>query len=378
MAPETTPVAVVGAGPAGLAACIALGRRGVRAVALERSDSVAAAWRARPDCLRLNSSRAISRIDQARLPRSAGTFASRDAFVAHLERLADERRVAMRLRTCVDRVDRTEDGWELRTSSGPMHAGHVVVATGYAGEPWTPAWPGRDRFAGRLLHAAEYREPGPFRGTDVLVVGPGSSGMEIAHDMAVGGAARVRLAVRTPPNILLRLPGDRAVLALLRLPPRVADRIGLALRRLTIGDLAAYGLPVPEEGPFSRNRRLGVAPAVVDREVIAAIRSRRIEVVAGVAALDDTAVLLDDGSRIQPDTVISATGYRTGLEPLVGHLGVLDRHGGPRVTGGREALPGLRFVGYVPQPGILPRMGAEARRAAQEIALSAARPGPAR
>ena len=58
--------------------------------------------------------------------------------------------------------------------------------------------------------------------------------------------------------------------------------------------------------------------------------------------------------------MIAATGYRTGLEPLVGHLGVLDDHGVPRVTDG-EAAPGLRFVGFVPRPALLHAVGREAR-----------------
>ena len=370
MSSATTSVTVVGAGPAGLATSIALQGEGIQAVAVERADAVAAAWRTRPDRLRLNSSRAISRIDRSRLPRSAGTFPSRDRFIAHLERVAADHRVPVRHGVDVQRIEPDGGGWRLRTSAGDLRSEHVVVATGYARDPWTPAWPGRERYRGRMLHAARYREPRAFRDEDVLVVGAGSSGMEIAHDLLTGGAARVRLAVRTPPNILLRLPGDRTVLALLRLPPRVADRAARALRRVTVGDLSAHGLPVPDEGPFSRSRRLGVAPAVVDRPVLHAVRAGRIEVVAGVRGLDETGVLLDDDSRIEPDTVICATGFRPGLEPLVGHLGVLDGRGVPRVTGGREALPGLRFVGYVPLPGILPRMRTEACRAAREVALT--------
>jgi cation diffusion facilitator CzcD-associated flavoprotein CzcO len=365
---ERTTVAVIGAGPAGLGTCAALGRAGVRAVVLERADAIAAAWRGRPDCLRLNSSRAVSRVDRAPLPRTAGTFPSRDAFVAYLERLAVQRAVDVRLGTRADRVDPDEDGWVLRTSAGDLHAGHVVVATGYASEPVTPAWRGIERYQGRLLHAAGYREPGPFRGSDVLVVGAGSSGMEIAHDLAAGGAERVRLAVRTPPNVLLRLPGDQAVVALMHVPPRVADGVARLMRRLTVGDLAAHGLPAPDEGPFARTRRLGVGPSVVDRDVVRAIRAGRIEIVPEVRGVDASGVRLGDGSRIEPDTVVCATGFRPSLEPLVGHLGVLDERGLPRASGGREARPGLRFVGCRGTSGLLPTMRPETRRAAREIA----------
>lgn len=65
--------------------------------------------------------------------------------------------------------------------------------------------------------------------------------------------------------------------------------------------------------------------------------------------------------------MIAATGYRTGLEPMVGHLAVLDERGNPRVRSG-EAGPGLRFIGYIPRPGQIGRMGNEAATAADGIA----------
>ena len=72
--------------------------------------------------------------------------------------------------------------------------------------------------------------------------------------------------------------------------------------------------------------------------------------------------------------MIAATGYRSGLEPVVGHLGVLDGHGVPRALRG-EAAPGLRFVGYDPRPAQLRFGGREAERAAKAIARSRSRRG---
>jgi hypothetical protein len=145
------------------------------------------------------------------------------------------------------------------------------------------------------------------------------------------------------------------------------------VRRLEVGDLTEYGLPVPEEGPLRRLTRLGVAPAIVDKEVIQAIKDRRIEIVAGVESMHDDAVELSDGSRIEPEAVIAATGYRCGLEPVVGHLGVLDDHGVPLQPDGAEAAPGLRFIGYLPRPGHIGLMAKEATRAAEAIAAAASR-----
>jgi cation diffusion facilitator CzcD-associated flavoprotein CzcO len=207
----------------------------------------------------------------------------------------------------------------------------------------------------------------------VLVVGPGCSGMEIAHDLAEGGASKVWLSARTPPNIVLRegpggLPGDMIAVVLLHLPPRFGDAVARFARKQDLGDLTEYGLPVPEEGIMSRLRRTGQAPAIVDTEVIDSIRAGRIEVVPGVESLDERGVQLARGSRVDPEIVICATGYHRVLQPLVGHLGVLDEREVPRVLGARPAAPGLRFIGYVPRPGGIGYAGKEARRAARAIA----------
>jgi cation diffusion facilitator CzcD-associated flavoprotein CzcO len=347
----------------------------MRPVVLEQADAIGAAWRGRYDRLRLNTSRLTSRLPGAHYARGTGLFASRDAFVAYLERYAERHRIDVRLATRVQRIDRDDGVWRLRTSGADMRAEHVIVATGYAQEPCLPPWAERDVFRPRLLHSAAYRNAEPFRGRDVLVAGSGCSGMEIAYDLAEGGARRVWMAVRTPPNIVLRslggLPGDPIAVTLLRLPPRLADAQDRVVRRLVLGDLSPYGLPCPEEGTFARFHRLGVAPTVVDREVVEAIKDRRIEIVPGVRALDATGVELADGARVEPDAIIAATGYSCGLEPLVGHLGVLDERGVPRTVGGGEAAPGLRFIGYVPVPGQIHRVTVEARRAARAIARPA-------
>jgi cation diffusion facilitator CzcD-associated flavoprotein CzcO len=372
-------VVVVGAGPAGLASAAELGRRGVPALVIEQADAVGNSWRRRYDRLRLNSSRPFSKLPRARYARGTGIFPARDDVVRYLENYTARNRIDVRLGTRLTRIDSDSGGWLLRTSTGDVRADQVIVASGYDHTPFLPDWEGRDRFPGPLLHSAEYRNPEAFRDRDVLVVGPGCSGMEIAYDLTQGGASRVRLSVRTPPNIIVRSPvGPLFARAMLNLPPEKADRMMSRIRKKEIGDLTAYGLPEPEEGVFSRLRRLSVAPAIVDKEMIQAIRDRRIEVVAGVDALDETAVKLADGARIDPDAVIAATGYSCGLEPVAGHLGVLNERGVPRAVLGEPAAPGLRFIGYLPRPAHLGLLGAEARRAAKAIVreLSGSRATP--
>ena len=370
---STYDVVVVGAGAAGLSAALALKDLGVRPLVLERAGDVGSSWRRRNDRLRLNSARPFSHLPDRPFPKGTPMFPTRDQLVAHLEHHSRERGLEFLFDADVERIERTQSGWAAILSGGVVRARQMVVATGYDHTPRIPDWSGRERFQGPLLHSAEYRNAQPFHDRKVLVVGAGSSGMEIAFELAEGGAAKVWLSARTPPNIFLRegpggLPGDVIAQVMLRLPVRLADAVGRFGRRMDIGDLSEYGLPVPEEGVFSRLRRLGVAPAIVDREVIDAVKARQVEVVGGVESLDATGVRLADGERIEPDAVISATGYRRGLEQLVGHLGVLGEGGLPHALGQRAAADGLRFVGYVPRPAMLGYAAKEAKRAARAIA----------
>jgi cation diffusion facilitator CzcD-associated flavoprotein CzcO len=366
-------VIIVGAGPAGIASAVSAKDAGLAPTVLDRADRVASSWRSRYDALTLNTWRRFSQLPGRPFPKGTPTFPSRDELIEYLEGHAREEGIELRLGIAVERIERVDGEWSVKTSAGDLRSAQVIVATGYENRPLVPEWPGRDGFAGELLHSSEYRNPGGFEGRRVLVVGPGSSGMEIAAELAEGGAGKVWLAVRTPPNIVGRqgpgpIPGDLIATAAWHLPTPIGDRIARFGRRMDFGDLSEYGLGVPDEGVFTRARREGKAPAIVDREVIEAIKDGRVEVVPAVESLDANGVTLADGSRIEPQAVISATGYRRALEPLVGHLGVLDERGVPEVVGHRAAAPGLRFIGYVPRPGGLGYMSKQARRAARAIA----------
>lgn len=359
---------VIGAGPAGLAAAASLSRAGVRVVVLERASSIGASWRGRYDGLRLNTNRWLSHLPGGRYPRGTPRFPSRDQVVTYLERYAEDQHLDVRLGTEARQVERIDGHWRVSCSGGDLEGHRVVVATGWESVPHIPDWPGRARFTGELIHAAAYRSPDRYRDRDVLVVGPGCTGAEIAFFVRQGGAARVRLAVRTAPHLVLRhwgIPVDLLGVIGQSLPARVSDPQARILRRLSIGDLSEHGLPRPPQGMLAGFRKNHRAPTTVDREVIDAIRQRRIEIVAAVVGFTECALHLADGSVIEPDAVIAATGYRRGLEPLVGHLGVLDIGGTPRVWGAQThpAAPDLYFIGFDPKiGGTLRQIRLEAKR----------------
>jgi hypothetical protein len=365
-------VAIIGAGTSGVSAAVALADRGIKPLLLDRSDQVGSSWRSRYDRLRLNTGRQFSHLPDRPYPKGTPTFPTRDQVIDHIERHAYEAGIELCLGCTAERLDRGDGRWQLTTSAGTVETTQVVVATGFDHEPFIPEWPGRDEWPGDLVHSSRYRNPLPYNGKRVLVVGPGSSGMEIAYDLTTGGAAKVWLAVRTPPNIMLRtgpggIPGDFIATPLYHAPVRLADAIARFGRSIDVGDLRAFGLPVPAEGVFARSSRLGVAPAIVDKEVIAAIRDGSIEIVRGVESLGAYGVALAGGGRINPDAMVCATGYRRGLAKLVGHLGVLDDRGRPKTAGDRPAADGLRFIGFVPRPSQIGFAAKQARRAAQAI-----------
>jgi putative flavoprotein involved in K+ transport len=347
-----TEAIVCGAGTAGLAAAASLRSAGVEAIVLERTEGVGASWRTRYDGLRLNTAGWMSTQPGYRASRRRyGEFPSRDAWVRYLEDYAAHHRIDVRFGTQVRRLEPVDGEWRVETDGEDLQARFVIIATGFDRDPDIPDWPGRKGFAGELIHSSAYRNPKPFQGRDVLVIGPNTTGSEVATLLSRGGAERVRVACRTPPNLITRkflgastnVPG----LVLNHLPLRVADQISWLGQRMVFGNLDRYGLPRSPDGIATTMRRRKQAPAY-DSGFVSLLKAGRIEIVTAVVGFDGPDVSLADGTRIQPEVVIAATGYRRGLEPLVGHLGVLDGDGIPLVSGGSEhpSARGLFFNGY--------------------------------
>jgi putative flavoprotein involved in K+ transport len=383
---ERHEVIVIGAGPAGLAAAAVLKDAGIPALVVEKTHDVAASWRRHYDRLHLHTVRWLSNLPGYRFSASHGRWVSRDGVIRYLEGYVRHHALDVRTGVEVRGLERDEaaDEWVLATPAGELRARYVVVATGYNHTPVLPDWPGRDGFEGKLIHGQDYRNPEPYRGKDVLVVGSGNTGAEIAVDLVEGGAERVRIAVRTPPAISLReangMPSQVTGLLLRHLPLPIADRLAAGSARMIIGDLSEYGLP-PAPKPITRAVKEDVIP-ILDVGLVKMVKERRVEVVAGVTGFDGPDVLLADGSRVQPDAVIACAGYARGLEPLVGHLGLLGHKGRPTVHGDETHpnAPRLHFIGYTnPISGMFREFGITSRRIAKAIGRDrAAAPAPAR
>ncbi|WP_181421491.1 NAD(P)/FAD-dependent oxidoreductase [Curtobacterium sp. MCBD17_030] len=386
-------VCVVGAGPAGLATAAALRRTGRRVVLLERAATLTPRWRTHRPGLRLHTTRSRSCLPGMPIDPTGGRYVSSADMVAYWQHSARGLGVTVRTGVLVTRIEPVpvlgdsprpliggSDGrprWIAHVRGGAcLRARSVVVATGYNAVPVVPDWPGVDTFPGPVAHAADLGSLDQLVGRRVLVVGGGNAGAEAAVELLCVGAEQVWLSIRTPPHIVRQRVGpwsaQGVAIALDHLPTPVADALAGLQRRLTVPDLAAWGLPAPQQGLYSRVRETHSVP-VQDTGLVAGIQAGRIRPVPAVVRFDDHRVVLDDGSALRPDAVVAATGYRRGLDDLLTPAVRSTVDGVPRTGRGGYLAPGLSLVGFrVSAGGTLRGIAQEARAVARREAADAA------
>jgi indole-3-pyruvate monooxygenase len=381
---DPVPALIIGAGPAGLASAVCLRQRGIDALVLEGAPALGQAWRNHYDRLRLHTVKKRSHLPGMPFAKELPRYPARADMVAYLEAYAAQFGIAPRTGEPVRRLraadagadgasDGASDGFVVETACAVYRARAVVVATGFGRVPNPERLPDQARFRGPLLHSSAYRNPDPFVGQRVLVVGAGNTGAEIALDLAEAGASPT-LSVRAPVNVVPReflgLPIQVTSIRLRKAPTKLADAIGRMASRLSFGNLARYGLPRPALGPISAIKLRRRIP-LIDVGTIAAIKRGQIAVKPGVARLTESGAAFSDGSAGDFDAVVLATGFRPALSEFVDLPGALDDQGYPRDRRDRRAgggIPNLFFVGYqIAATGHLREIGLEARAMAAEL-----------
>jgi hypothetical protein len=180
----------------------------------------------------------------------------------------------------------------------------------------------------------------------VLVIGSGNSGTEIAADLVEHGAALVAISIRTPPPIVPRdpfgMPVQRSGIILSRLPPWIGDRVAQIIPRLVFGNLTRYGIKPPAWLPYSARH-----VPVIDVGFVKQLKRGRIQIRPNVVNFTLAGVMYVDGREEAFDSVIAATGFKTGLPDLLDTPGALDTRGFPAFPSGQPTNhPGLYFMGY--------------------------------
>lgn len=183
--PEQFDTVVIGAGQAGLATGYFLAQTDRDFVILDGSDRVGDVWRKRWDSMELFTPAEYNNLPGMDFPAPVGHLPHKDEVADYLEAYAERFELPIRLQTWVKSVTREEDIYYVETAGGErLAAGNVVVATGAFQAPRVPAFAGKLNDTIVQLHSSEYRAPEQLRDGDVLVVGAGNSGTQIALEVA--------------------------------------------------------------------------------------------------------------------------------------------------------------------------------------------------
>ena len=311
-------VVVIGAGQAGLAAGYHLRQAGLRFTILEANAGAGGSWPHYYDSLVLFSPARYSSLPGLPFPGDPDHYPTRAEVVDYLREYAAKYELPIVPNAPVTTVQRDGNLFRVSTASGRTYpARAVIAATGSFGKPYMPDLPGRAEFRGRVLHAFDYRNPEPFAGQRVVVVGSANSAVQIAVELVE--VARVTLATRS---------------RIIFFPQKILGKDGHFWLRVTgldrVGILRDQSTPVVDAG----------------RRYSAAVRAKRPDARRMFTRFTASGIVWRDGSEEEVDSVIFATGYRPNVQYLAALDGALDPNGRPRQRAGvSRTVRRLYFVG---------------------------------
>jgi len=317
---ERYDVVVIGGGQAGLAMGHFLARQGRRFAILDASPRVGHAWRTRWDSLTLFTPARYSALPGLAFPGDPEHYPGKDEIAEYLEWYVAAFDLPVRLgeRVLALRPSAGGAGFEIETATARYGADQVVVATGPFQLPFVPGI-GRGLASHVVqLHSSEYRNPDQLPPGDVLVVGGGNSGVQIAAELAA--TRRTTLSVGT------RLP---------RLPERFLGRsLFWWLEKAGVMDVTAGS---------RLGRRMSRKDVLIGDSPEILARERGVRVMSGVERCDGDRVRTRDGKEVRVDVVVWATGFRSDYRWI--EAPVLDDSGVPIHRRGVTSTPGLYFLG---------------------------------
>ncbi len=318
--PTAQQIALIGAGPSGLAGARCLQKHGIAFQGFEAHTDVGGLWNIHNPrstvyaSAHLISSKRMTEFSEFPMPEHAADYPSHRELLDYFSAFADhfQLREHYRFGTRVLKVEPVNDApdtlWRVTTedSHGQQTTADykgVVVANGTLAEPNMPAFEGR--FTGELLHTSAYKHADLFKYKRVLIVGAGNSGCDIAVD-AVHQARSVDISVRRGyyfvPKYVFGKPAD-SVGGKITLPPWLKQKIDSTVLKWFTGDPVRFGFPKPAYKMYESH-------PVVNSLILYHIGHGDVGVRADIARFDGNTVHFKDGSARDYDLVLAATGYK--------------------------------------------------------------------
>ena len=346
-----TSTLIIGAGPAGLAVAGCLRKQGLDFEVMEKSDKIASSWQGHYDRLLLHTVKQLSHLPHLPFPEDYPLYVPRQKLVQYYENYAQTFEIKPHFNQAVASLKKEDGVWKATSESGKVFtADNVVIATGVNHIPNRPEWAGEDEYRGVITHSHTYKNTTPFKGKKVLVVGMGNTGAEIALDLAENGIDTT-ISVRSPITLVPRDVNGRPVQVtakqLAKLPFGLGDWLGTVIRKMVIGDLTKYGVPMSNVHPAVQLRETGKTP-VIDLGTVKYIKSGDIKVVGDFTNFTKTGVHLKTGENIDFDAIILATGYKAKLRSFIENIDLeLDKFQLPKnPVATAEINKGMYFVGF--------------------------------
>ncbi len=382
-------VLVIGAGQAGLTIAARLRQLDVRTVVIEREARVGDHWRHRYSSLVLHNQVWANHLPYLKFPASWPAYLSKDELADWLESYASIMALDVRTSTEITgaRYDAAAARWAvtLRRADGTvtgLHPRHLVLATGVFGVPRRPEIPGAARFTGRLLHATEYTGGTPAAGVRALVVGSGNSAHDVAQDLCEAGA-QVTMLQRSSTCVVSLEPGAARAYSIYReggAPTEDCDLVNNSFPLPLLADLhkdmtdkiaqmddallrglraAGFELDFGEDGSgfLMKYHRTGGGYYInVGCSDLIVAGKIKVKHGAEIAGLDGRTVRFTDGTTMDTDLIVVATGYQNmsesvrallgdGVAGRVGPVWGLDAEGEVRAMWRRTGQPGLWIMG---------------------------------
>lgn len=189
---------IIGAGPSGLAAAACLKKMEVPFLIIEKENCLASLWKLKTyDRLKLHLPKKICELPHFPFPKEFPSYVEKQQFISYLEAYAEHFSIEPLFGQEVERAkyDITMGLWQVQTNESEFVCRWLIVATGENAEPVLPQIDGLTDFRGKILHTSAYKNGADFKGSKVLVVGCGNSGMEVGLDLCNSGA-QVSVVVR--------------------------------------------------------------------------------------------------------------------------------------------------------------------------------------